>query len=280
MKKKLDANRGKLTTAQIAQGMSAAAQNARRLAGDAVALLKAHRFPTAASLAILSIEESGKISILRSLSLATTVDEVSDAWKDYRSHTQKNVAWLLPQLVVAGARKLDDLRPLFEKDSDHPYVLDQIKQLGFYTDCLGRAHWSTPDSAIDESLAEMLVKVASLLAGKHEYTKIEVDLWVEHIGPVSKKEHALMKQALVNWYAAMQKMGLVPEGANEMEQFVRDGFPGSGAGRPDLTHKEEFDRREAILAPLVLARVGIDSFLFTYLDWTIQSPASHSIHSL
>jgi len=85
---------------------------------------------------------------------------------------------------------------------------------------------------------------------------------------------------LVNWYAAMQKMGLVPEGANEMEQFVRDGFPGSGAGRPDLTHKEEFDRREAILAPLVLARVGIDSFLFTYLDWTIQSPASHSIHSL
>src|SRR6266852_823600 len=228
MKKKLDAYRGRLTTAQLAQGMSTAAKNAQRLAGDAVALLEAHRFPTAASLAILSIEESGKISILRSLSLATTIDEVSDAWKDYRSHTQKNVAWLLPQLVASGARKLDDLRPLFDKDSDHPYVLDQIKQLGLYTDCLGQAHWSTPDATIDKDLAEMLVKAATLLASKREYTKTEVDLWVEHIGPVWKKEDALMKQALVNWYAAMQKSGLEPAGANEMEQLVREGLSGIG----------------------------------------------------
>jgi len=184
MKKKLNAYRGRLTTAQIAQGMNAAAKNAQRLAGDAVALLEAHRSPTAASLAILLIEESGKISILRSLSLAMTSDQVLDAWKDYRSHISKNVAWLLPQLVAAGARKLDDLRPLFDKDSDHPYVLDQIKQLGFYTDCLGQAHWSTPDATIDKDLAQMLVKVATLLAGKHEYTRTEVELWVEHIGPV------------------------------------------------------------------------------------------------
>ena len=235
MKKKLDAYRGRLTTAQIVQGMNAAAKNAQRLAGDAVALLEAHRCPTAASLAILSIEESGKISILRSLSLAMTSDQVLDAWKDYRSHISKNVAWLLPQLVAAGARKLDDLRPLFDKDSDHPYVLDQIKQLGFYTDCLGQGHWSTPDATIDKSLAQMLVKVATLLAGKHEYTRTEVDLWVEHIGPVWKKDHALMKQALVNWYAAMQKSGLVPEGANEMEQFVREGLPGIEEDRRPLT---------------------------------------------
>jgi len=30
-----------------------------------------------------------------------------------------------------------------------------------------------------------------------------------------------MKQALINWQAAMQKEGLAPEGANEMEAFVR-----------------------------------------------------------
>lgn len=230
MKKKLDAYRGKLTTAQIAQGMSAASENAQRLARDAAALLEADRFPTAASLAILSMEESGKISILRFLSLARTSDEVSEAWKDYRSHTRKNVAWLLPQLVAAGARKLDDLRPLFDTDSDHSYVLDQIKQLGLYTDCLGRAHWSTPHAAIDGSLAEMLVKVANLLARKHKYTKTEVDLWVEHMGPVWKKEHALMKQALVNWYAAMQQRGLAPEGDNEMDHFVLEGLSRSGQG--------------------------------------------------
>src|SRR5260370_11362133 len=111
-----------------------------------------------------------------------TSDQVLDAWKDYRSHISKNVAWLLPQLVAAGARKLDDLRPLFDKDSAHPYVLDQIKQLGFYTDCFEQGHWSTPDATIDKSRAQMLDKVATLLAGKHEYTRTEVDLWVEHIG--------------------------------------------------------------------------------------------------
>ena len=42
---------------------------------------------------------------------------------------------------------------LVSGDSDHPYVLDQLKQIAFYTDCLGDAHWSIPDEVIDESPA-------------------------------------------------------------------------------------------------------------------------------
>jgi AbiV family abortive infection protein len=140
MKKKLDAYRGRLSAAQIAAGMNAAAKNARRLVEDAATLLAAGRFPTAASLATLAIEEAGKISILRMLALATSDAEAAEAWKDFRSHTRKNSAWLLPQLAATGARKLDDFRPLFDEASDHPFMLDQIKQLGFYTDCLGKAH--------------------------------------------------------------------------------------------------------------------------------------------
>lgn len=147
-----------------------------------------------------------------------------EAWQDYRSHTRKNVAWLLPQLVAGSARKLDDLEPLFDKDSDHPHVLDQIKQLGFYTDCLGQAHWSTPAATIDKGLAQTLVKIAIAFTNKHEYTTKEVNLWVEHMRAVWKKDHALMKQALVSWYAAMQRNGLAPHGANGMEQFVREGL--------------------------------------------------------
>jgi hypothetical protein len=37
---------------------------------------------------------------------------------------------------------------------------------------------------------------------------------------------AWMKQALVNWYAAMQKAGLLAEGDNDMEQFARHGLRG------------------------------------------------------
>jgi AbiV family abortive infection protein len=224
MKKKLDSYCGKLTPAQIAQGMNAAATNAQRLAEDAAALLEANRFPTAASLAILSIEEAGKTSVLRSLALARTSDEVMDSWKEYRSHTRKNAAWLLPQLLASGARKLDDFKPLFEKDSNHPYILDQVKQLGFYTDCLGKAHWSTPEAVVDEALARMLVGVAKIFAQKAAHTEKEVELWVQHIGAVWKKDPARMKQALVGWYAAMQKSGLMPDGSNEMEEFVYEGL--------------------------------------------------------
>jgi AbiV family abortive infection protein len=224
MQKKLDAYRGKLSPADISKGMTAAARNSRRLANDAMTLLAAGSLPTAASLATLAIEEAGKLSILRALALAKSDAEIKEEWKAYRSHTSKNVAWLLPTLAAAGVRKLDDLRPLFDEKSDHPFLLDQLKQLGFYTDCLGNGHWTIPTEVIDESLARMLVDVADLLAKDTEVSEQEIQLWIEHVGPVWKKDSAWMKTALANWYVAMQAAGLAPEGENKMEQFIRQGI--------------------------------------------------------
>lgn len=58
---KLPQFKGELSAAQIASGMNAARRNARRLADDARLLLDAERFSSAASIAVLSIEESGKV---------------------------------------------------------------------------------------------------------------------------------------------------------------------------------------------------------------------------
>ena len=223
MKKKLDAFRGRLSPLQVAEGINAANSNAARLAEDAKTLLAAGRTPTAAAIAILSIEEAGKDSILRYIAFAKSDAEANEGWKDYRSHTRKNAAWLLPQLAAAGARRLDDLRPLFESDAEHPHLLDQLKQLGFYTDCLGKAHWSLPTEIISEGLAASLVQTAQLLSRGRQCTEQEIQLWVEHMGPVWNQDLAWMKQALVNWYKAMQAAGLMPEGHNAMEQFIRGG---------------------------------------------------------
>ena len=110
---------------------------------------------------------------------------------------------------------------MYDEASDHPHVLDNVKQLGFYTDCLGKGHWSKPDEVIEEKLARSLVAVAKLQAGNSVHTEREVQLWVEHIGPVWKQDMTWMKQAVVNWYAAMQAEKLLPAGPNAMEQFVR-----------------------------------------------------------
>ena len=110
-KDKLSHYNGELSAAQVADGMNAACRNARRLADDAKLLLDAGRYPTAASIAVLSIEESGKKSVLRGLAFAPNKEARRSAWKGYRSHRSKNVAWILPDLIAKGARDLDSLRP-------------------------------------------------------------------------------------------------------------------------------------------------------------------------
>ncbi|WP_041931115.1 AbiV family abortive infection protein [Pseudomonas brassicacearum] len=226
MHQKLEIYKGPLSNSKIADGINAASANALRLACDARLLLDAGRYPSAISLAALSIEESGKISILRTIAFAATPQELKAEWRRYRTHTSKNVSWILPQLAAQGAKFLNDLRPLFDDESDHPQLLDQLKQLGFYTDCLGaKANWSKPEEVIDPDLATTLVRTAEILAPKSSVSEREIELWVEHLGPVWKKNENLMRLALVSWYRSMQEEGLKEAGSNKMEKFV---FEASG----------------------------------------------------
>lgn len=59
-KSQLQQYRGPLTAKEIAEGIAAAQNNARRLVADAKCLLATGRYPSATGLAILAIEEAGK----------------------------------------------------------------------------------------------------------------------------------------------------------------------------------------------------------------------------
>lgn len=215
--------RGPLTPDQIAEGMNAARRNAKRLARDAELLLAEDRAPSALALALLSIEESGKISILRGLPVAGP-EGLKESWREYRSHTRKNVMGGLLDEVANGARKLDDFLSLFSKDAEHPQVLNQLKQVALYTDCLGDAHWSVPEEVVEPPLASQLVQLALVLAGREvDTTPTEIELWIKHLGPVWKQDPAWMRQALQNWYDDMQRHGLAPEGPNAMTRFIKEG---------------------------------------------------------
>ena len=227
---KLEQYRGRLNPSQVAEGINAATRNAFRLVEDARLLLDKGRFPTAASLAVLAIEESGKASILRHLSVAQSNEEVKDCWDHYRSHTKKNVMGALFDKLARGARKLDDFLTVFGEGADYPRLLDQVKQIGFYTDCLGKTHWSEPAAVVDEKLARRLVATAEFLARPKEVSLKEIDLWVKHLGPVWNKDPGWMRKALENWYEDMQRHGLVPDGPNAMRTFIREGI---GAKEPE-----------------------------------------------
>jgi AbiV family abortive infection protein len=219
-KQKLQQYCGKLDPSQIATGINEAHRNAQRLAADARMLLDAKRFPTATSLAILAIEEAGKSSILRQMSTASD-DEIRSLWKEYRTHTKKNIMWIFPEFVAKGARHLTDFSALFDDSSEHPYLIENIKQLGFYTDCLGAAHWASPAEVLDEKLTNSLVGIAEILTKQtREVTTREIELWIDFMLPVKGKDLFKQKVALRDWYAALQLEGLAPAGDNEMEGFV------------------------------------------------------------
>ena len=114
---------GSLSPAQAAIGIETAMKNASALASDALLLLQNRCWPRAAAMAILAIAEAGKPSILRAILLARNEKELREEWKRYRSHSMKNVMWILPDLVRNGARHLEDLRPLFDENGDHGQVL-------------------------------------------------------------------------------------------------------------------------------------------------------------
>ncbi len=210
--------RGKLSPLEIAEGMNAAIRNAHRLAIDAKILLNARRFPSAASLAILAIEESGKVSILRGLSIAPTDELVGESWKDYRNHRAKNAQWIIMDLVARGASWAGDLKEIFEKDSDHPTVLDSAKQIGLYTDCYGERHWSEPAEIIDGDLAAKLLRIAEILCRDGEVTAREIELWIEHVGPFWGTPE--ISHAVVRFAAAMEREGLARHTAAEFEKFL------------------------------------------------------------
>jgi len=221
--KRLNSYKGKLSAAQISKGINLARQNAIRFLEDAQILYKEKRYPSATALAILSIEESGKRSILRQLSTVKSDEELHNLWKDYRSHTKKNIQWQLVDMVRQGARKLDDFKSMFDPSSEHPFVLDNVKQISFYTDCLGQAHWSNPSEVIEEDLARNLLFIAQVLSSGHDVTTKEIQLWFKYFHNADSSSKS-QKEALLHWYYDMGNAGLLPADHKMADLFKWLGF--------------------------------------------------------
>ena len=193
-------------------------RHAQRLAADARILLDAERYPTAAAVAALSIEESGKASILRGLALTKTPEKLRAEWRRYRDHRSKNGAWILPELVAQGARQLPQFREAVERDCEHTALLNSLKQVSLYTDCYGDTHWSEPINVIDEKLAVSLVSIAEIFCSRKSVSPREIELWVEHLGPVWETPE--MSHALLRWATSMHQEGLTDASPEGFARFV------------------------------------------------------------
>lgn len=216
--------KGKLTPRQAADGIKAAIENAESLLSDAKLLFDNGRYERSVALSVLAIEEAGKISIIRSILLEDDSSFLKKSWQQYRRHTDKNLSWILPELAAKKARHLEDMRPIFDKNSDHGQTLENLKQLSFYTDSFLNSKWSLPKDVIDEKLAKAVLAVADILAKKDKSpmtSERELELWVKHLKSVWRQDILKMKQALIDCYLEAENLGLHNKGkTKEMTDFV------------------------------------------------------------
>lgn len=209
--------RGALSAFDIVHGMNLAIGNARRLHSDAKLMLQSERFASAVALASLSIEESGKLLILRNIAISDEKN-LPEHWREYRSHTKKNAMWIFGSLAANGARKITDFSRMFDDNSDHPDVLDTYKQLALYTDCLGTGKWVTPLKAINPETAAHLVNHAGQMVRDRDVTLREIELWQHYIKPGMNT--AQMQVAVLMWHKAMVQEGLSDMGEDELQDFI------------------------------------------------------------
>ena len=215
---------GTLGVSQAAEGIAKALRNAQSLVEDAELLFQNGRWARATALAILAIEEAGKPAVIRSVLLARDDSERREEWRAYRTHAKKNDMWILPDLFQKGARALDDFQSVVDPESDHPQVLDAVKQAAFYTDAYGTCHWSLPDEVIKEGFAKSMILLARGFAkGEGALSSVEeLDIWVKHMRPVWKGEMWEMKQALAACYREAEERGILRgrTTASEMAKFL------------------------------------------------------------
>jgi len=209
---KANAWRGRLTPAWAASGINAATRNAKRLLADAQKLFQTGSYPSALSLAVLAIEEAGKRGIIERILLAKTDQQLKEHWREYTSHTAKNNAWVVPNLVKAGAEHVDDFKILADEGSPHPYVLDDFKMWGFYTDCRGIL-WTEPASTITPEMAfEVLHLANKIVAHTQDITTEQMEAYFKHLSPVwsedcRKADSQAVKDALKAYMKECQERG-------------------------------------------------------------------------
>lgn len=229
---------GPLTPGQAAAGITAALSNAQSLLEDARVLAEHQRWARAAALAILSMEEAGKVHLLRLLAVAKTHDQLKRAWQDYRLHTKKNIFVRLPEYVKRGTAiadfRIEDFRSLLAPDAEHPFETEAVKQVALYTDCLGNAHWSVPSDVISaEMLPALLLAAETLIGAGHiggMVSEAELAIFVKHLRPVLDADTDTMKKALLACYheAAEARVLQGSVDAETMARFMLEPKPGNG----------------------------------------------------
>jgi AbiV family abortive infection protein len=213
----------RLTPIKAAEGIKVIMENSLSLLSDAILLFENNRFERAFTLSILSIEESGKIPILRSILLEDNQKELNKLWKNFRTHTEKNWALFFLKIPVDESTKLEDFKALFDNTNNQGQEFENLKQLSIYTELFKNSNWHSPKNLISEKLAKNTLNTTKLFVNDNlsaMTTEPELELWIKHLKPVWKSDMNLMKDALKNCYKEAEQLGVLT-GLRTVDELIK-----------------------------------------------------------
>ena len=162
----VSAFRGALTRAGAESGIRALHENAARLARDARLLADARRYPSAAALAAMALDEIGRIPLLVALHAVDGNSRLAELWRRFREH-RHDFPWAIFQ-TGAPQRLTSDINT----------ALAFMRSIGNIVECLGPGNWAEPARLIQPGLAEELVATAELICLNPMSTR-GITVWLE-----------------------------------------------------------------------------------------------------
>jgi AbiV family abortive infection protein len=167
--------RGPLSSALIAEAMTAAMKSGARLLEDARMLAASGRHPSAVAMAILAIEEVAKSDILAALAVWSDPKDRNEVWRMFTTHIDKNSLGFVP--LIQNISAVEQLVWLKEHGTERYF--DEMKWSGLYVDVLlgddGKPFCWTPEMLTAEHSA-FFARVAERVVSVRTVTPEEIDL--------------------------------------------------------------------------------------------------------
>lgn len=212
------AYKGPLTAAEAALGTEVAIRQAKQLFDDARTLFENGSFATSAALSSLSIEELGKVFTIREISRSVNANDLGKAWRGYVTHAKKAAFFVILNLLCESQESPNEnhlhlSRAISEYSAGLPehHVLDEMKQLGLYSRCVGEtATWELPSDLIARDQAEKHLHLAESLVkafGRAD-TQQQIELLAKHFPSDLSADDKL--KAFENYITELQETGLLP----------------------------------------------------------------------
>ncbi|GAA0527908.1 AbiV family abortive infection protein [Chitinophaga japonensis] len=210
-----------VVTPEMAEiGIKLSIENAFSLLSESRLLLNNSYYPRAIALAILAIEEKGKIEMIKQLLLYK--QKVASAWQNFRDHKHKNANWKFPLLKEKGINNIELLSKVTDPKGPAALELDRIKQLCFYTDAArmkgnkSKWNWLQPTDIFTKDYATTLLMIAENFVKDDgiDWTSEALSIYKDYFTPKDGEEQVTV-QKFISFYKDLENRSLISK-----ERFI------------------------------------------------------------